>query len=143
MPTDQSPAIEVPEAAAFAAAWWASHLTRNVRLDNGDAYTSAVMNMFHSLDRTPLPPPEQVERFRDCIAAIIAVKMAERQWVNINHDYGPDATLSAAIEASELDTRSYLVQFPLKTQTVIENGTVAVYGYRTGPRVIFPAQSAT
>lgn len=121
---------------AVAVQWWADILSGRAKQDNGDAMTGMLMNMLS--DTIKPPTTEQLDIFKEALAASMHATARSGYYMSLVVDYHPDKLLREAAEKAGICADA--PPFPVKTYMRIEKGSVKVnYGYRAPAVELMPA----
>ena len=115
----------INERAAFAAAWWASHLAAPPAMDNGTN-----QNALLTLTASYQPPltPDQISDFQYALYGMIAQHLDHpRNRLSLDVDYDADMLLEEAAAAAGI---SLAYRLPIKTYMhITETGIMTAQGY--------------
>ena len=113
------------ERAAFAAAWWASHLAAPPAMDNG-TNQNALLTL--AARRQPPLTPDQISDFQYALYGIIARHLDHRSnRLSLDVDYDADMLLEEAAAAAGI---SLAFRLPIKTYMhITETGIMTAQGY--------------
>ena len=132
--------MEVQETQARTMAkWWADHLRRPAKMDNGGDFMSMALAVMAQEAMMQRISPEDADRFEDALVSVILQRAADDSYFSaypyLGVDYSPDRLLSEAAESAGVKVDGVL---PWKSGTSItrDGRVVAVLGYRGTETVI-------
>lgn len=128
--------LQAQEISHKMARWWADHLRNGAKFQALSAEErSSPENSAMALGEVLAPllrprvEPAQADAFEQVLERLLAGRLARSAWAHLSVDYGPDATLRAALEEAGIKVSSTVLPWKSWTKNDSEGRVFVRCGY--------------